>query len=662
MVNGEPTTSLGGPGGTMIWTQPVVFTNSPQNQTGSYFPFRIYEGTLEMGGYTIDNGGSDAPILNVDGVNIIQSNVGVNNGAVTDMYIGPEDRFTTYPYYSGDPLLHPNDAASFFLTAAGAAMNQPVQVGDAGTITIGGVNNSGTVSFNDYFKTLPTDGNGTYLDTGQSETIYYSAATGGTVQQNFQLVRGGGSGQCGASIDKIGGGTWIVDCGGDSPSGTQAYIGTTTVRDGTLELETDDTATNYVTIPAAVLSNPDATYYASGDDGGSLGYNPATDPVQLGDTGTNATDDIALLTLTGAGGPRMVLHYIDVNDYNTSGSTSIGVADNGTGDFSGNILLARSVTLASGAGGIANFSGNITGTGAVSVSGTGTANLTGLNSYNGSTSVASGAKLVIGVAGALPSGSAIINNGTVAVDGNSVSGNVSGTGTLAIGPDTPATLVIGKNTGGSSQNALTIGANSTLDITNNHLIINYGSGSDPMSTIYTYLKSGYNNGKWNGTGIISSSAQTKTNNLSYGIGFSDGADEINGHPIVTGLSSGQIELKYTLLGDANLDGTVNGSDFSILAANFGQGYSNWDQGNFLYTPAVNGTDFSALAANFGQGDSGADAAVSAVDVAALDAFAAANGLPAPSFAVVPEPATAGLLCVAGLQLLSRRRRKSTRSS
>jgi hypothetical protein len=116
-----------------------------------------------------------------------------------------------------------------------------------------------------------------------------------------------------------------------------------------------------------------------------------------------------------------------------------------------------------------------------------------------------------------------------------------------------------------------------------------------------------------------------------------------------GLSSGQIEIKYTLLGDANLDGVVNGADFSILAANFGRGYTNWDQGNFDYTPAINGADFASLAQNFGQGDSGA---ASAGDMAALDAFAAANGL----VADIPEPSYSGLMICGALLLMPRRRR------
>ncbi len=202
--------------------------------------------------------------------------------------------------------------------------------------------------------------------------------------------------------------------------------------------------------------------------------------------------------------------------------------------------------------------------------------------------------------------------------------------------------------------SLSITGNGNLDINNNHVIVTYGS-SDPIAAIAAYVASGYNGGAWNGPGIVSSAARYPTNGYLYGVGFADGADNI-----VSGLSSGEIELAYTLLGDANLDGSVNGSDFSILAANFGLGVTNWDQGNFLYGSSVNGSDFSALAANFGQGDSGGAVAVTPADVAALDAFAAANGLSSPTFASVPEPASVALLTIAGATILGRRRRSMGR--
>jgi len=233
---------------------------------------------------------------------------------------------------------------------------------------------------------------------------------------------------------------------------------------------------------------------------------------------------------------------------------------------------------------------------------------------------------------------------------------------LNVAPYTPSgsTLSIGSdiqlpyNSGETILNGLTIDDGCTFDVTNNHVIIDYdcmGNTSDPAATIYGYIQSGFNNGNWNGSGIISSTAQLPTNGFRYGVGWADGADGV-----VSGISSGQIEIKYTLLGDANLDGTVNGSDFSILAANFGLGVTNWDQGNFLYSSSVNGSDFSALAANFGQGDNGADTLVSPADLAALDAFAAANGLPMPTVGAVPEPSSISALSVLTFTLLRRNRK------
>ncbi len=249
-------------------------------------------------------------------------------------------------------------------------------------------------------------------------------------------------------------------------------------------------------------------------------------------------------------------------------------------------------------------------------------------------------------------GPAEVNSGQGTITGTMALMNAaSGSGSITIGNGTnPTTLRL---SGDGSQGSIVVSTNSTFDISNDHFFIDYGSGTDPIASIRSWLVSGFNNGGWNGTGIISSSAQTPTNGLKYGVGWADGAD---GTGAVAGLSSGQIELKYTLLGDANLDGTVNGSDFSILAANFGLGVTNWDQGNFLFSSSVNGSDFSSLAANFGQGDSGADIAPSPADIAALDSFASANDLPLPTISAVPEPTSAVIMLTAGTAILSRRRR------
>ena len=223
-----------------------------------------------------------------------------------------------------------------------------------------------------------------------------------------------------------------------------------------------------------------------------------------------------------------------------------------------------------------------------------------------------------------------------------VGGELNSSGSLNIANG--ATVQLAASSGQQTLAGLDI-SSGTLDVNNNHIYIDY-SGASPISTIAGYIKSGYNSGHWNGPGIISTAARVKTNNLSYGVGYADGADGK-----VPGLSSGQIEVKYTLLGDANLDGLVNAADFTILAANFNQPVTSWDQGDFNYDGLVNAADFTDLAANFNQSVSGAD--VSAGDVAALDAFASANGI---SLATVPEPGSIGLLAVGAVGLTARRGR------
>jgi len=270
--------------------------------------------------------------------------------------------------------------------------------------------------------------------------------------------------------------------------------------------------------------------------------------------------------------------------------------------------------------------------------------------------VSSGATLVVGNPLTINSGVALTSTGSGTVAYNSIV-TVLSNGSIAFASSTHAdTLSVAATasasivspSGGVVLTVNSLANSGTLNVANNELLVNYGAGADPIASIAAQIKSGYNNGAWNGPGIISSAALTPTNGLLYGLGYADGTDGV-----VSGLASGQIEVKYTLLGDANLDGVVNGSDFNILAANFNQSITGWDQSDFNYDGVVNAADFNELAANFNQGASGG---ATAGDVAALDAFAAANGLPMPTLSNVPEPAAASLLIVGGLSALARRRR------
>ena len=246
------------------------------------------------------------------------------------------------------------------------------------------------------------------------------------------------------------------------------------------------------------------------------------------------------------------------------------------------------------------------------------------------------------------SGNYVLNGGTLSAPATKLTGSftqsggtatfagITGTGTLTING---GTTMLATGSGASTVNSLTISSSGVFDMGNNKLYIDYGGGSDPISTIAGYLK----------TGSIDTSAPLTFNGLKYGLGFADSADK--GNP--AGLASGQVEVMYTLLGDANLDGTVNGEDFTILASNFNQSVTSWDQGDFNYDGTVNGEDFTLLAANFNQQVNGA---ASAGDIAAMDAFAAANGITLPTTSSVPEPAS-GVLALFGAGILARRARR-----
>jgi hypothetical protein len=137
--------------------------------------------------------------------------------------------------------------------------------------------------------------------------------------------------------------------------------------------------------------------------------------------------------------------------------------------------------------------------------------------------------------------------------------------------------------------ALSIAPGGTLDLTDNQMFINYTIGADPIATIATQIASGYAGGLWIGTGIISSTAA----NTGYALGYADSADP--GNP--ANLPANQIKVMYTLQGDADLNGIVNGVDFGILAPNLNKGVSGWDEGDFDYNNVVNGVDFGDLAPN-----------------------------------------------------------------
>ena len=144
-------------------------------------------------------------------------------------------------------------------------------------------------------------------------------------------------------------------------------------------------------------------------------------------------------------------------------------------------------------------------------------------------------------------------------------------------------------------NSLSIDTTGLLDLTGNDLIVHNGN----LNSLTQELQQGYNAAgpAWKGlTGITSSLAAVDSTHLSaLGIipNTSDGTTPI--YPTFDGQPSTATDVlvKYTLYGDANLDGKVDASDYSRIDSAMITQATGWFNGNFGYENVpVNGSDFT----------------------------------------------------------------------
>jgi hypothetical protein len=343
-------------------------------------------------------------------------------------------------------------------------------------------------------------------------------------------------------------------------------------------------------------------------------------------------------------------------EFNNSGIVSGGINLEGGGIEGGSFIVpaGQTITLGGGRGGAASV---YTFTSTSAVSGAGALVVGEL----GSTCVFDGGA-IIG-----PGGGVAFSGGTATVEQGAVldtAGPVAIGGTIVFNNgavfDTTGLVTIGPNSLLQIHSAQTFGSvtfeeqfnhqviSGSLDVTTSDFILDYGSNTDPRSSIVSYLASGYNHGNWNGPGIVSSVAAAYGPSGDYGVGYADGADGLDPN-----LTSGQLEVAYALYGDITLQGFVGGDDLSIFAKYYGQTVSGgWADGDFNNDGVVNAADFVLLARNFGFSTSGAPVTLPPSDWTALYNFAAANNL----LSDLPEPTSSGVLALSTLGVIRRRRR------
>ncbi len=295
------------------------------------------------------------------------------------------------------------------------------------------------------------------------------------------------------------------------------------------------------------------------------------------------------------------------------------------------------------------ISGPISGAGPLTIAGAGSLTLTNTESYSGSTDIESNGTLNLASTAALPSGTNLTVDGVLNVAAGSAAGiNVRTLGSLNVGgkmsiaaPSSQANRTVLVTREGTPD----LISGGLLDLSSNDMIVHAGS----VSEIAQDIESGYNGGHWNGTTGITSSAAGATTNTAIGYELnSTGTNTLMSSFDGQTVGSGDVLVKYTYFGDANLDGVVNGSDYTLIDNGFNNSLTGWRNGDFNYDGVVNGDDYTLIDNAFNtQGPSlaGIPAEMIATNTAQVSG----------SSSSVPEPTGLVLFGLAA-SLLGRRRR------
>ena len=258
-------------------------------------------------------------------------------------------------------------------------------------------------------------------------------------------------------------------------SGTNTYTGTTTVSQGTLQINAN----------------------APSGAAGALGN--TTSAIVLNNANTGANDTAVLIGSSGV----TVNRAFTVANSGTGTPTLGGNIASGTGTFSGAITLNKAAELTAAGNSNITFSGAIGGTGGVTKVGSGTVTLSASNGFSGGATVSNGTLSITQVA-SLGSGALTLDGGTLQYAGPSATttskvpvltsngGTIDASGTSAaatIGFTSGATITF---SGGGSR-TLTLTGSNTGQNAFNSVIADYNTGTGEITNVVPVFSSA---GSW----------------------------------------------------------------------------------------------------------------------------------------------------------------------
>jgi autotransporter-associated beta strand protein len=409
--------------------------------------------------------------------------------------------------------------------------------------------------------------------------------------------------------------------------------------------------------PLSFDSNHNLFGYAQGTYNGTTGYFAVewSSPT-LNFTGSSSTWNINSNTNFNAGSGAVAYHdgdFVSLDDAHNTGNqyTLTLTAGPGTVNYTGNVSPG-SITVNTTK--TYTFNGvGIGGVGTLTKAGTGTLVLNNANAFTGATFINQGT-LTLGTTGSLNASPVTVGDGTNAavlqltapssgiLDRNFTALTITSTGSVKVAArtGTARTLVIVANNG--------LSVTGSFDLTNNDMDL---AGAD-LPTITAAIKQGFGSGTWNGTtGINSSSAATDAGHLTAlgilsGSAYPPGSRFDGIYPL-----SSDVLVKYTYYGDADLSGTVDGNDYTLIDNGFGKHLTGWQNGDFNYDGTIDGSDYSLIDNSFNQ-----QSTTPAVEVAVSTAEISTSSVPEPA----SLPILVGLATIAIATAAPRRR--ASRSS
>jgi autotransporter-associated beta strand protein len=478
-----------------------------------------------------------------------------------------------------------------------------------------------------------------------------------------------GTGTIGGSGAVVKNGTGTV-----TYSQKQTYTGGTTVNAGTLVLTVGG---SQGALNGVLTVNPGATVQSSIKD--SFGYGGGTNQVNVlnvngGTVSHTSNDNLTLwaeqINMTGGvlqatGGTASQLDFGNGSVLNVLASTNVATIAGNKFNMRQDVNL---ITVADGAAPVdllvsAPITSD-TATRGLTKAGPGTMVVSSTSTYGGPTTVNGG---TLSVSGSIAGSSGVtVGNASAVYEAASTQRLkaltvTAGQARVANGA-AKQVLTVGDGTSATSTLNLTGGK---LDVGVNGLVVDYATSTPAgeaavTASVRSQIIAGLGAGKdWQGTtGITSTDAAAAAS--SRAIGYAVATDVL---PFTAGntdtfmgatVDKTSVVARYTLAGDATLDGTVDFNDLVKLAQNYNTTVSAttegwWSKGDFMYDGVTDFNDLVKLAQNYNtalptQPVPGASAAFEA-DLAR-------------AFASVPEPGTLSILGIGGIALMGRRRRRS----